>query len=165
MRKIILAAILLASLALAEAAKNYDTEEIAAVRKEARQEAALCSNLAGAEYAKSSPSETIERLAEAAIRKCECLWGRVNAKAPDSPEGTWPTFENGYTFSRDDIHKDPYLSAAVAKALLSEHTARKASVEAYILDARAKGASLGNPPRAWTAVEQMISSCPAGERQ
>jgi hypothetical protein len=69
MRKILIAAMLLASPALAE---DYATAEMARFRA-ARQEAILCSNLAGAEYAKSSPSETVDRLAQAAIEKCDCL--------------------------------------------------------------------------------------------
>jgi hypothetical protein len=65
--------------------------------KDARQEATFCSKLAGAKYSKSSPNESVDRLAGAAVAKCDCLrrlppkepiWAAVKKMKPPMPTVT-----------------------------------------------------------------------------
>jgi hypothetical protein len=120
----------------------------------------LYAHLAGAEYAKASPSESVDRRASAAVEKCSCLWRRADGNGFVSGNDVWlPWPKTPLTQTRDEGIVSSYASAAYANALGEETKARAQEVANYILDTRAGANGLGNPHQAWEAVDQMISAC------
>ena len=128
---------------------------------EARQEALTCSNLAGAEYAKTSPNETVDRLAEAAAAKCDCLAVRtaelflkMDKDYPPAMTTERLKHPNAEAVLRAEIEGGRIGAMRAVREEMKRETV------AYILDSRT-GFKSGNWPNGAVVVtvEKLLSDC------